>query len=130
MEALARTGVTAARIILQAKQYRRPVSRRFVDELRGTLLRLDARQGLLISTSTFSSVARLAAETAGSTDPPCGWRRAGAPAGFAPRRRPNSRRAPAQTAFPRPRLLRRAGKAVSLTLRLLSSGLSLCHFTF
>ena len=66
MEALARTGVTAARIILQAKQYRRPVSRRFVDELRGTLLRLNARQGLLISTSTFSSVARQAAETTGS----------------------------------------------------------------
>lgn len=63
MEAYTHTGVTRARLVLQAKQYRRPVSRRFIDELRGTVLRLGARQGLLITTSTFSSVARKAAET-------------------------------------------------------------------
>lgn len=63
MEAYTHTGVTCARLVLQAKQYRRPVSRRFIDELRGTVLRLGARQGLLITTSTFSAVARKAAET-------------------------------------------------------------------
>lgn len=63
LEASARTGVTHARLVLQAKQYYRPVSRRFVDELRGTVLRLGARQGLLITTSTFSHVARRAAHT-------------------------------------------------------------------
>ena len=56
-----RTGVTRTPIIAQIKQYRRPVSRRFVDELRGAMLRVGARHGLLISTSTFSRVARRAA---------------------------------------------------------------------
>jgi inner membrane protein len=63
MEAYTHTGITRARLVLQAKQYRRPVSRRFVDELRGTALRLGAGQGLLITTSTFSTVARRAADT-------------------------------------------------------------------
>ncbi len=38
---------------MQAKQYRRPVSRRFVDELRGAALRTGAQQGVLLTTSTF-----------------------------------------------------------------------------
>ena len=39
--------------LMQAKQYRRPVSRRFVDELRGAMIREGAQHGLLITTSTF-----------------------------------------------------------------------------
>jgi len=52
-------GVT--RVLVQVKQYERPVSRRFVDELRGALLRTQARQGLLITTSNFAPAARTAA---------------------------------------------------------------------
>ena len=58
MQAHSRLGVTDTSVILQLKQYTRPVSRRFVDELRGTMLRLGAGQGLIITTSTFSKVAR------------------------------------------------------------------------
>lgn len=61
LEAYSQTGLTRARIILQLKQYERPVSRRFVDELRGTMLRTGARQGLVITTSSFSRAARNAA---------------------------------------------------------------------
>lgn len=61
MEAAARTGVSHTRLIVQVKQYTRPVSRRYVDELRGALLRLHGGQGLIISTSTFSKVAKNAA---------------------------------------------------------------------
>lgn len=39
--------------LVQVKQYRVPVSRRFVDELRGAMLRLGAQQGLLLTVSTF-----------------------------------------------------------------------------
>lgn len=52
-------GVT--RVLVQVKQYKRPVSRRFVDELRGALLRTQARQGLLLTTGSFSPAARQAA---------------------------------------------------------------------
>ncbi len=52
-------GVTT--VLVQVKQYKRPVSRRFVDELRGALLRTQARQGLLITTSHFAPGARKAA---------------------------------------------------------------------
>ena len=52
-------GIT--RVLVQVKQYERPVSRRFVDELRGTLLRTQARQGLLITTGAFAPTARTAA---------------------------------------------------------------------
>lgn len=55
------TDVAATLTIVQVKQYWRPVSRRFVDELRGTLVRLGAAQGLLLSTSMFSKVARRSA---------------------------------------------------------------------
>jgi len=49
------------KVLVQVKQYERPVSRRFVDELRGALLRTQARQGLLITTGAFSPAARNAA---------------------------------------------------------------------
>jgi len=65
MTALSQTGVTRSRIALQVKQYGRPVSRRFVDELRGACLRVGAEQGLLVSTSAFSRAARKAAADEG-----------------------------------------------------------------
>ena len=48
--------------LIQVKQYQRPVSRRFVDELRGAMLRQDAQQGLLITTSTFPVNAQISAQ--------------------------------------------------------------------
>lgn len=48
-------------VLVQVKQYQRPVSRRFVDELRGALIRTRSRQGLLITTSSFAPAARRAA---------------------------------------------------------------------
>ena len=47
--------------LVQVKQYRRTVSRRFVDELRGAMLRHGAEQGLLLTLSRFSKVAHEAA---------------------------------------------------------------------
>ncbi len=61
LQACSQTGVTTSRIILQVKQYQRPVQRRFVDELRGTMLRTGATQGLLITTSDFPTIARITA---------------------------------------------------------------------
>lgn len=57
----AQTGITRGLVIVQIKHYTRPVQRRFVDELRGTMLRLGARHGLLITTSTFPAGALEAA---------------------------------------------------------------------
>lgn len=54
-------GLSEDLILVQVKQYNRPVPRRFVDELRGAMLRQEARHGLLITTSTFSPVAYKAA---------------------------------------------------------------------
>lgn len=62
IEAYTQTGITKALVISQVKKYTSPVHRRFVDELRGTMLRVGAQQGLLITTSTFSEGARQAAE--------------------------------------------------------------------
>ena len=59
--ALVSTEFSTQPVLVQVKQYRRPISRRFVDELRGALLRTQARQGLLITTSTFAPRARQAA---------------------------------------------------------------------
>lgn len=56
-----RTDLATTLTVVQIKQYRRTVSRRFIDELRGTMLRLQATQGLLITTSGFSRVAQWAA---------------------------------------------------------------------
>ncbi len=59
--ALVSTEFNTQPILIQVKQYERPISRRFVDELRGALLRTQARQGVLITTSTFAPRARQAA---------------------------------------------------------------------
>lgn len=48
--------------LVQVKQYRRPVSRRFVDELRGAMIRQGAQSGLLITTSSFPKGAVLSAQ--------------------------------------------------------------------
>jgi len=61
LSATAETGVTRARLLLQAKQYERPVPRRFVDELSGACRRQGAWGGVLVATSRFSRAARLAA---------------------------------------------------------------------
>ena len=61
IRAYTRTDLASSLTLIQIKQYRRVVSRRFVDELRGTMLRLNAEQGLLLTTSTFSRVAWRAA---------------------------------------------------------------------
>lgn len=55
------TDLSSVLTIVQIKQYRRVVSRRFVDELRGAMLRLGAEQGLLLTLSKFSKVAHAAA---------------------------------------------------------------------
>jgi restriction system protein len=55
------TELSSSLTIAQLKQYKRVVSRRFVDELRGAMLRLGAGQGLLLTLSTFSQVAHDAA---------------------------------------------------------------------
>jgi len=53
MVASASSGLSTTRTLIQAKQYQAPVSRRFVDELRGAMLRHRAPLGLLLTTSTF-----------------------------------------------------------------------------
>jgi restriction system protein len=63
LKAYSRTDLSSALTIAQIKQYKETVPRRFVDELRGTMLRVGAKQGLLMTTSTFSAVARQAAHT-------------------------------------------------------------------
>ncbi len=63
MQALVRIGVSEGQVVLQVKQYRRPVSRRFVDELGGVILRTGAREGIVITTSDFSQVARKSAQS-------------------------------------------------------------------
>jgi len=57
------TELTSVLTIAQVKQYRGPVPRRFVDELRGAMLRLGAEQGLLLTLSQFSQVAHIAAKS-------------------------------------------------------------------
>lgn len=61
IEAYAQTGVTRSRVLVQIKQYKRPVQRRFVNELRGTMCLRRAAHGILIATSTFPDPARKAA---------------------------------------------------------------------
>ena len=56
------TRLTHGVVIAQIKQYREPVPRAYVDELRGAMLRVGATQGLLISSSTFSASAVEAAQ--------------------------------------------------------------------
>ena len=47
--------------LVQTKQYKRPVSRRFVDELRGAMVRQSAQGGLLVTTSRFPVQAEFSA---------------------------------------------------------------------
>ena len=61
ISALVSTEFSTQTVLIQVKQYERPISRRFVDELRGALIRTQAHQGLLITTSTFAPRARQAA---------------------------------------------------------------------
>jgi len=56
--------LTQTLVVAQVKQYRGPVPRKFVDEIRGTMLRLGAQQGLLVTTSSFAPAAREAASAA------------------------------------------------------------------
>lgn len=58
------TRLTRGLVIAQVKQYMEPVPRSFVDELRGTMLRLGASQGLLVTTGAFSASAIEAAQAA------------------------------------------------------------------
>ena len=60
-------GVTRFRIVAQAKQLKEPVQKRSVDELRGAALRLDARQGVIMTTAGVSPVARAAAASVPAT---------------------------------------------------------------
>ena len=55
-------GLARSTVIAQAKQYRQPVPRSFVDELRGAMLRTGAQQGLLFTTSDFARSAVEAAQ--------------------------------------------------------------------
>jgi membrane-bound metal-dependent hydrolase YbcI (DUF457 family) len=57
------TELTSVLTIAQVKQYRGVVPRRFVDELRGAMLRLGAEQGLLLTLSRFSQAAHTAAKS-------------------------------------------------------------------
>ena len=60
VQAYTEVGVTRLPIVAQVKQYTERVPRRFVDELRGAMLRAGAGQGILITTSTFSQAAKRA----------------------------------------------------------------------
>jgi restriction system protein len=62
LTARSNTELSSSLTIAQLKQYKRVVSRRFVDELRGAMLRLCAGQGLLLTMSKFSQVAHDAAQ--------------------------------------------------------------------
>jgi restriction endonuclease Mrr len=55
--AFSHTDFSTSLTAVQLKQLREVVPRRFVDELRGAMLRLRADQGILIATSSFSGMA-------------------------------------------------------------------------
>ena len=61
LEAKLCAGVSGAPLLVQVKQYERTVSRRFIDELRGTILRTGGGHGLIVTTSGFSAIAQRAA---------------------------------------------------------------------
>ena len=65
IEATLLKGLTRSRVICQLRQYdTQPVPRQSVDVLRGTMLRMGADQGLLVTTSGFSPAAIEAAQAA------------------------------------------------------------------
>src|SRR5437016_3262484 len=59
------TDLALSQTLVQLKQYRIAVSRRYVYQLKGAVLSEGAEQGLLITTSVFSRFARAAAVAAG-----------------------------------------------------------------
>ncbi len=63
--AAAHTDLSTHLTAIQIKRSQDPVGRRYVDELRGAMLRLGAEQGLLVTTGTFSIAAQGAAQTLG-----------------------------------------------------------------
>jgi len=62
IEAVARTGLSMSKILVQAKQYGTTVQAKYVDELRGTIARLGGGQGIIVSTAEFSPVALASAK--------------------------------------------------------------------
>ncbi len=66
LRALSPNGLSRVMTLVQVKQYRTPVSRRFVDELRGAMLRTGAQQGLLLTTSSFYGPAYTAVHEEGA----------------------------------------------------------------
>jgi inner membrane protein len=58
----AEAGLSNTSVLIQLKQTRRPIQRRFVDELRGTMTRTKAQQGIIVTTSSFPNGARIAAQ--------------------------------------------------------------------
>lgn len=61
------TGATRLPVLVLLKQFYRPVQRRFIDELRGSMVVRGMSHGLVITTSTFPSGAKLAARPIGGT---------------------------------------------------------------
>jgi restriction system protein len=61
LKAYCQTDIAQSLTIAQVKRYTSPVPRRFVDELRGTMLRTGAKHGLLMTTSVCSKAAHQAA---------------------------------------------------------------------
>lgn len=66
LRALSPNGLSQTMTLVQVKQYRSPVSRRFVDELRGAMLRTGAQKGLLLTTSSFYAPAYAAVREEGA----------------------------------------------------------------
>jgi hypothetical protein len=58
---VARLGRNGALVAVQIRHWKSPISRRAVDELRGTLLRDDIAAGMIVATSNCSNSAKLAA---------------------------------------------------------------------
>jgi len=54
-------GISSVREVVQVKRYKGSINRRVLDELRGSLHRLDAVRGTIISTGSFSSGTKQAA---------------------------------------------------------------------
>lgn len=61
IEARGRAGASPVRALVRAKQYSLPVQAKYVDELRGAMVRLQAGHGIIVSTAGFSPVAAASA---------------------------------------------------------------------
>jgi len=59
--ALSHTDLATSLTLVQVKQYQQPVPRRYIDEMRGAMIRLGAEQGLIVSSGRFAGLARDAA---------------------------------------------------------------------